>query len=150
MAAALLGSSLGALLAVVTISDLRTRLIPDRALALGAASALALAAIADPTSLPERLGSAAGAGGFLFAAALARPGGIGLGDVKLAAVLGLYLGGGVLLALIVALGAGSLAGVLLIAAGGWSARDRTIPFAPFLATGAAVAWAAAVNVDPWS
>ena len=67
---------------------------------------------------------------------------MGLGDVKLAAVLGFYLGGRVAEAMLVAFAAGSAAGLLLLARHGWSARSRTIPFAPFLAIGALVALAA--------
>jgi leader peptidase (prepilin peptidase) / N-methyltransferase len=150
MAAAVLWSSFALLLAVVTCTDLRTRLIPDRALVAAAAVALSALVLAAPWALPERLAAAAAAGGFLFVAALARPGGMGLGDVKLAAVLGLYLGRGVLPALLIALACGALWGAAMIAARGWSARSRTIPFAPFLATGAAVARLGADNVDPWS
>ena len=150
MAAAVLWSSFALLLAVVTASDLRTRLIPDSALLAAGAVALLTLAIAAPSVLPERVAAAVGAGGFLLAAALARPDGMGLGDVKLAAVLGLYLGRAVVPALLIALAAGALCGVALVAARGWSAREETIPFAPFLATGAAVARLAASNVDPWS
>jgi leader peptidase (prepilin peptidase)/N-methyltransferase len=64
---------------------------------------------------------------------------MGLGDVKLAAVLGLYLGRGVVAALLVAFALGSLLGLALIARHGWTARSRSIPFAPFLSLGALVA-----------
>jgi leader peptidase (prepilin peptidase) / N-methyltransferase len=139
MAAALLNASLVAVLGVVTIADLRTRLIPDAPLLAGLAAALALGEVADPGSLPARLVAGTAAGGFLLAAALIRPDGMGLGDVKLAAVIGAYLGSRAMEALIVAFAAGSVAGLILIAGHGWSARSRTIPFAPFLALGALVA-----------
>jgi prepilin signal peptidase PulO-like enzyme (type II secretory pathway) len=61
---------------------------------------------------------------------------MGLGDVKLAAVLGLYLGRGVLAALLLAFFSGSLFGLALIARHGWAARWRTIPFVPFISLGA--------------
>jgi leader peptidase (prepilin peptidase) / N-methyltransferase len=141
MAAALLDASLVAVLGVVTLADLRTRLIPDAPLLAGLALALALGGLTDPGSLPGRLIAALAAGGFLLAAALIRPDGMGLGDVKLAAVLGAYLGPGAAEALIVAFAAGSVAGLVLIARHGWSARSRTIPFAPFLALGALAAMA---------
>jgi leader peptidase (prepilin peptidase)/N-methyltransferase len=64
---------------------------------------------------------------------------MGLGDVKLAAVLGFYLAAGVIEAMVVAFAAGSLAGFVLLVRHGWQARSRTIPFAPFLALGALVA-----------
>ncbi len=136
MAAAVLDASLALLLLVVTLSDLRTRLVPDGPLLLAAAVALATCALTAPDELPLRLAAAAGAAGFLLAAAVIRPDGMGLGDVKLAGVLGLYLGTAVIEAMIVAFAAGSLVGVSLIARYGWSARSRTIPFAPCLALGA--------------
>ncbi|MDP9188251.1 MAG: prepilin peptidase [Actinomycetota bacterium] len=150
MAAALLGLSLAALLAVVTATDVRSRLIPDEALLAAALAVLVISALAAAQTLPERLAAAAGAGGFLFAAAVARPEGMGLGDVKLAAVLGLFLGRAVVMALLVALIAGALAGLALVARHGLAARSRMIPFAPFLAIGAAVAAMGADNVDPWN
>jgi leader peptidase (prepilin peptidase)/N-methyltransferase len=150
MADAVLGLSMAALLVWVSVTDLRSRLVPDAAVGAAAAVALATAALADAPSLAERVAAAAGAGGFLLAAALLRPGGMGLGDVKLAAVLGLYLGRAVVPALLLALSAGALAGLVLVAARGGSPRSRTIPFAPFLAMGAAAACLAADNVAPWS
>ena len=139
MAAAPIDAALVALLAVVTVSDLRSRVVPDSALATSLALAIPLLAVADPEGIPERLIAAAGAAGFLLAAALIRPAAMGLGDVKLVGVLGIYLGGRVVEALAVAFALGSLAGLVLLARHGWQARRLTIPFAPFLAAGALVA-----------
>jgi leader peptidase (prepilin peptidase) / N-methyltransferase len=147
MAAALADASLLALLLTVSVADLRTRLVPNRALAVATLIIVPLAATLDPASLPERGMAALGAGGFLLAAALIRRSAMGLGDVKLAAVLGLYLGRGVVAALLVAFVSGSLLGLALIARHGWSARSRTIPFAPFLSLGALVTLAAQLAVD---
>jgi leader peptidase (prepilin peptidase) / N-methyltransferase len=142
MAAALLDVSLILLVAVVTVTDLRSRTIPDAVLltALGLAGPICL--LSDPSDLPERLLAAGGAGGFLLATALARPDGMGLGDVKLAGVLGFYLGVWVVEALLIAFAAGSLAGLVVLARHGWEGRRRTIPFAPFLAFGTLAAIAA--------
>jgi leader peptidase (prepilin peptidase)/N-methyltransferase len=139
MAAAVLDAALLALLATVTYTDVRARLVPDRALLAASLVAVPVAAIADPGGLPERLAAALGAGGLLLLAALVRPGEMGLGDVKLAGVLGLYLGHAVLPALLVAFAAGALAGVGIVLRHGWSARRRTIPFAPCLAFGGLIA-----------
>jgi leader peptidase (prepilin peptidase)/N-methyltransferase len=141
MAAALLDASLIALLGVVTLSDLRTRLVPDGALVASLAIAVPVCLASDPGGMPERLVAGLGAAGFLLAAALIRPNGMGLGDVKLAGVLGIYLGAAVIEAMVVAFAAGSVAGLVLLARHGWEARSRTIPFAPFLAIGALVAMA---------
>jgi len=146
----ILAGALLALLATVTVSDLRARVIPDWALVPAAAVATATVAVAQPETLAERLASAAGACGFLLAAALIRPEGMGLGDVKLAAVLGLFLGPPVAAALVVALLAGALWGFAVAVARGVPARQATIPFAPFLAIGAAVVLIAPVTVEWWN
>lgn len=150
MASAILAGALSVLLVAVTITDLRARVIPDLALAPAAALALGIAAASAPETLPERGGAATGAGGFLLAAALLRPGGMGLGDVKLAAVLGLFLGRAVVAALLVALAAGAIWGFAAVAIRGGRLSEATIPFAPFLATGAAVACIAPDTVGGWS
>jgi leader peptidase (prepilin peptidase)/N-methyltransferase len=142
MAAVLLTASLAALLVAVTVADLRTGLIPNWVLAAATLAGLVTVAASDPGSLPERLAWSAAAGMFFGAAHAVRPEGMGLGDVKLAAVLGLYLGPAVATALLVALWLGALTGLAL--------RARTIPFAPFLATGAAVACLPLSTVGGWS
>jgi leader peptidase (prepilin peptidase) / N-methyltransferase len=142
MAAAVLDVSLVALLGVVTVRDLRTRLIPDSALAASLAVVLPVCLLSDPDGIPVRIAAGLAAAGFLLAAALIRPDGMGLGDVKLAGVLGVYLGPAVAEAMLVAFAAGSVAGLALLVRHGWSARGRTIPFAPFLAIGALFALAA--------
>jgi leader peptidase (prepilin peptidase) / N-methyltransferase len=139
MAAAVLDASLVALLGIVTLSDLRTRLVPDAALAASLAVGLPVCLLSDPGDVPGRLLAGTAAGGFLLVAAMIRPNGMGLGDVKLAGVLGFYLGAAMLAAMLIAFAAGSVAGLVLLAREGWSARSRTIPFAPFLAVGALVA-----------
>ena len=139
MAAALLDASLVVMLGVVTVTDVRTRLVPDGPLVASLVLALGICGVLAPAELPERLAAGAGAAGFLLAAALVRPDGMGLGDVKLAGVLGVYLGVHVIGAMIVAFAAGSAVGLALIARHGWAARGRTIAFAPCLAFGALVA-----------
>ena len=138
MAAALLDASLVVMLGVVTVSDLRTRLVPDGPLVVSLVLALGTCGVLAPAELPERLAAGAGAAGFLLAAALVRPDGMGLGDVKLAGVLGVYLGAAVIGAMIVAFAAGSAVGLALIARHGWATRGRTIAFAPCLTLGALV------------
>jgi leader peptidase (prepilin peptidase)/N-methyltransferase len=116
--------------------DLEHRIIPNRLTAAGAVLALAAGTALDPSGEPQRLIAAAAAGGLLLAAALAYPGGMGMGDVKLAGVMGLLLGRAVGAALLVALVAGVLAGMAVIARKGTrEGRKTAIPFGPFLATG---------------
>ncbi|MCW3032638.1 MAG: leader peptidase (prepilin peptidase) / N-methyltransferase [Solirubrobacteraceae bacterium] len=135
-----LGIGLILLVVPVALIDLETRLIPNKLTLPGAVLALALGLALDPGGEPSRLIAAAAAGGFLLLAALAYPGGMGMGDVKLAGVMGLFLGSAVAPALLIALLAGTLVGAVIIARKGASAGRKTaVPFGPFLALGAIVA-----------
>jgi leader peptidase (prepilin peptidase) / N-methyltransferase len=120
--------------------DLEYRIIPNRITAAGAVAALLIGTALDPAGEPERLIAGAAAGGFLLLAALAYPRGMGMGDVKLAAVMGLFLGRAVAPAILIALLAGVLVGALVIAKRGVrEGRKTAVPFGPFLALGAIVA-----------
>jgi leader peptidase (prepilin peptidase)/N-methyltransferase len=124
-------------LVVVTATDLERRIVPNRVVLPAAAAVLALQTVSHPS--PEWAIGAAGAAGFLFLAALAYPGGMGMGDVKLALLIGALLGRttpvGIMIGLILAL----VPSVVLLARHGARARRLAIPFAPFLAAGAVVA-----------
>jgi leader peptidase (prepilin peptidase)/N-methyltransferase len=133
-----LGLSFCALLVTITLTDLERRIIPNKVLIAGAVIGVAIAAVSDPSSLPERGFAALGAGGFLLLAALAYPRGMGMGDVKLAAVMGIYLGSAVAPALAVAIAAGAVVGLGLMLRHGTAARKQAVPFGPFLALGGVV------------
>ncbi len=126
------------MLAAVTLTDLERRIIPNKVLIAGAVLCVAIAAPTDPGGMAERAIAAAAAGGLLFLVVLAYPAGMGLGDVKLAAVMGLFLGRAVAPAILVALLAASTVGLALIARHGARARKMAIPFGPFLALGGVV------------
>jgi leader peptidase (prepilin peptidase)/N-methyltransferase len=137
---ALLGLALVLLLVPITLIDIGHRIIPNELTLLGAVLAPALVALTEPDALPEHLIAGVAAGGFFLIALLAYPRGMGMGDVKLAAVLGLFLGRAVGPALLVALVAGTLAGAVVIARrGAAEGRKTAVPFGPFLALGAVVA-----------
>jgi leader peptidase (prepilin peptidase) / N-methyltransferase len=120
--------------------DLEHRIIPNRITALGTVLAIALGVVLDPAGEPGRLIAGAGAGGFLLLAALAYPGGMGMGDVKLAAVMGIFLGRAVAAAMVIAMLAGVVVGAFVIARrGARMGRKTAVPFGPFLAFGALVA-----------
>ncbi len=120
--------------------DLEHRVIPNKLTLIGAALALALGLALDPSGEPARLIAGASAGGFLLLAALAYPGGMGMGDVKLAGVMGLFLGSAVAPAILVALLCGVLVGGVVVARKGVrDGRKTKVPFGPFLALGAVVA-----------
>jgi leader peptidase (prepilin peptidase) / N-methyltransferase len=136
-------------LAAITITDLELRLIPNRILLVAAIAGLAIAAAADPASLAERAIAAAAGGGLLLVAALAYPRGMGMGDVKLAALMGLYLGRAVAPALVVGFAAGALVGVGMLLRGGAAARKKGVPFGPFLALGGFVGLLAGNQIVDW-
>jgi leader peptidase (prepilin peptidase)/N-methyltransferase len=136
--------ALGLLLVVVAIPaaliDLEHRIIPNRLLAPAAVAALALGLALDADGQVERLIAAAAAGGFFLVAAMAYPRGMGMGDVKFAAVLGLMLGREVAPAVLVALVSGVAVGAVIIARkGAAEGRKTAVPFGPFLALGGLVA-----------
>jgi leader peptidase (prepilin peptidase)/N-methyltransferase len=137
------------MLLAITLTDLERRIIPNKILLVASVLGVAIAAATDPGSLPERAIAAAAAGGLLFLAALAYPRGMGLGDVKLAAVMGLFLGRNVAPAILVALLAGSLVGLAMIARHGAAARKTAIPFGPFLALGGVVGLLAGDQLVDW-
>jgi leader peptidase (prepilin peptidase) / N-methyltransferase len=144
-----LGLAFMTMLLAITLTDLERRIIPNRVLLVGAIAGAALSAATDPGSLPERAIAAAAAGGLLFAVALAYPRGMGMGDVKLAAVMGLYLGRSVAPALLIGFAAGSLFGLALIALRGAGARKQAVPFGPFLALGGVVGLLAGDQIVDW-
>jgi leader peptidase (prepilin peptidase) / N-methyltransferase len=138
LAALASGLVLCTVLVAITLTDLDRRVIPNRIVAAGAIAALALAAVGDPSQLPERLAAAATAGGVLFLIAMAYPRGMGMGDVKLVAMMGLFLGSAVAPAVLVGFATGAAVGLVMIARHGAAARKQAIPFGPFLALGGVV------------
>jgi leader peptidase (prepilin peptidase)/N-methyltransferase len=89
------------------------------------------------------------AGGALLVAALAYPAGMGMGDVKLAAFLGFWLGWDVFVALFAATFASLVPAIVILARHGRAGRKIGIPFAPFLALGGVVALFAGDAVLDW-
>ncbi len=125
-------------LVVISRHDLERRIIPNR-IVVPAWIAVLLAQIAIyPGHWVEWLVASFGAGLFFLAIALAYPAGLGMGDVKLALLIGAALGWPVVTALFLGtLASGLVAGVMLFKEGS-SARKRAIPLGPFLAGGAIV------------
>ena len=126
-----------AALVVVTATDLTHRIVPNLVVLPSAAVVLALMTVAEPS--PRWAIAAAAAAGFLFAAVLAHPNGMGMGDVKLALLMGAALGRTVSVALLLAMVTALIPSVVLLVRHGSKARKMAIPFAPFLAVGSVVA-----------
>jgi len=128
---------LAALVALAAI-DAERRVLPNRIVYPLALWGLAVILVLHKDVLVQHLIAGAGAFLFLYVAALAQPGGMGMGDVKLAGVMGLYLGAAVIPALLVALFTGTLAGVGMMLRERTAARRKTVPFGVFLALGSLV------------
>jgi leader peptidase (prepilin peptidase)/N-methyltransferase len=126
-----------AVLVTLSVIDARHRTVPDRIVLPAAGVTLVAHTLIDPSA--EWVLAAAGASGFLFLAALAYPRGLGLGDVKLAVLLGAMLGATVSVGLMVGLFAALVPAAVLVARHGTAARKMGVPLVPFLSFGGVVA-----------
>ena len=118
--------------------DLDHRLLPNRIVYPMAAWGLIASVLVATGDLPEHLIAGAAAFTFLLVAALVYPAGMGMGDVKLAGVMGLYLGLSIAPALLVSFLTGTVVGLGIIAREGADARKKAVPFGVFLALGGLV------------
>jgi leader peptidase (prepilin peptidase)/N-methyltransferase len=126
-----------AVLVVLSSIDLERRIVPNKIVLPAAAIVLVAQTVVHPSV--EWLASGVGASLFLFLAALAYPRGMGMGDVKLALLIGFGVGRTVPIALFLGMVAALVPSAVLFARHGAAARKMAIPFAPFLAIGALVA-----------
>ena len=126
-----------AVLVAVSATDLSHRIVPNVIVLPAAAIVLVAMTALEPS--PEWALGAFGASFFLFLAALAYPKGMGMGDVKLALLLGAMVGRTVPVALLVGMVAALVPSLVLFVRHGSAARKMAIPFAPFLAFGGLIA-----------
>jgi leader peptidase (prepilin peptidase) / N-methyltransferase len=138
-ARALVAAVFAATLVVLSAIDVERRILPDLIVLPATLLVLALQLAFFPERALEWVLAALGASLFLFLALLAYPRGMGMGDVKLALLLGAGLGKAVMVGLMVGMLAATALSVVLIAKHGLVARKMAIPFGPFLAFGALVA-----------
>jgi leader peptidase (prepilin peptidase) / N-methyltransferase len=134
--AGVLSAGVLAVLGVLTVIDLQVRLLPNRIIVPTLAAVLAWQLVFLPERFVEAVVAGIAAAGFLWLPSLIRPGAMGLGDVKLAGLLGAALGAPVALALVI----GSFAAwpvALAMVVRKRAVRGATIPLGPFLAVGAA-------------
>jgi leader peptidase (prepilin peptidase)/N-methyltransferase len=134
---ALVAAFFCAVLVTVSAIDLVHRIIPNRIVL--PATMIVLVANTARDLTPEWTVAALGASGFLFAAALAYPAGMGMGDVKLALLMGAALGKTVSVALMAGMFVAMIPSLVLFARHGTKARKMGIPFGPFLAIGSVAA-----------
>jgi leader peptidase (prepilin peptidase)/N-methyltransferase len=141
-ARALLVAVLVAVLVVLSAIDLHHRLLPNVIVLPALAGTLLCQAAFAPDQMSEWLLGALGAATVLLIPALIKPGAIGMGDVKLAALLGAALGAQVFPALMLGfIAVGPVALVLVLALGSEALRS-TLPLGPFLSIGAAIVFLA--------
>jgi leader peptidase (prepilin peptidase)/N-methyltransferase len=128
-----------AVLVVLSVIDIESRRLPNNIVLPSAAFVLAARLLTAPEDWATWVGAGLGAFACFFLLAVVYPAGMGMGDVKLALLLGFALGSAVVPGLMIGTLAAALAGVVLLVREGQNARRRTIPFGPFLAFGAIVA-----------
>jgi leader peptidase (prepilin peptidase)/N-methyltransferase len=126
-----------ALIALAAI-DLDLKLLPNKIVYPLAAWGVIATLLVDRDDVLEHLIAGAAAFAFLLAAVIAYPRGMGMGDVKLAGAMGLFLGLSIVPALLVAFLTGSVVGVAILAREGAAARKKAVPFGVFLAIGGIV------------
>jgi leader peptidase (prepilin peptidase)/N-methyltransferase len=145
-----LGLALVLVLIPVALIDLDHRIIPNKITIPAAVVAVIIGAATHAAGLPQQLIGGAAAGGFLLFFALAYPKGMGMGDVKLAAVMGLFLGHSVAVALLAGVLAGTIYGVgVMSRTGVGEGRKTAVPFGPFLALGGVIAIFAGPAIVHW-
>ena len=145
-----IGYALVLVLIPLTFIDLDHRILPNKITYPSVPLAIALTAAFDIHHLLAHLIAGAAAFAFLFAAAWFYPSGMGVGDVKLAGVLGLFLGRAVAPALLVAFALGSIVGIgIMMAKGVRAGRKTAVPFGPFLAIGGLVGLYAGDDIVDW-
>ena len=135
---AVMAAGVLAVLAVIAAVDLRWRLVPNKIVGPATAAVLAWQLAFAPGHALEWIVAAASAPVVLLLPSLVKSGAIGMGDVKLAGLLGAALGAAVVPALMLGFIAVVPVAVVLLVRGGASAPRTMIPFAPFMAFGAAV------------
>jgi leader peptidase (prepilin peptidase) / N-methyltransferase len=126
-------------LVVLSATDLERRLLPNRIVVPSTILVLAARIALEPGRAQEWILGGLGAFAFFFVIALVYPGGLGMGDVKLAALLGVGLGAAVVPAFVIGMTAAAVFAIALLVRDGAAARKATIAYGPFLAFGALIA-----------
>jgi leader peptidase (prepilin peptidase) / N-methyltransferase len=136
---ALVNAYFCAALVVLSAIDVERRILPDLIVLPSFLIVLASNIALEPERAVEWVSASLGASLFLFLAVVVYPKGMGMGDVKLALLLGAALGKAVSVGMMVGMLSALLFSVVLFAQHGMGARKMYIPFGPFLAFGALVA-----------
>jgi leader peptidase (prepilin peptidase)/N-methyltransferase len=135
----LTAAAVAASLVWVAAIDLEYRLLPNRIVVPALVGLLVVTAVLDPSLALERLLASAATGAFFLVAAVIRPGSLGFGDVKLAALVGALLGADTMLGLVFTFVALAVVSLVLVARHGRVALKTMLPLGPFFAVGALLA-----------
>jgi leader peptidase (prepilin peptidase)/N-methyltransferase len=138
-AEALVAAYFSSVLVVLSAIDLKRRMLPNRIVVPSTVLVLTARIALEPGRTKEWVLAGLASFAFFCVIALVFPGGLGMGDVKLAALLGVGLGVAVVPGLALGMTAAALYSIDLLARNGAKARKRTIAYGPFLAFGAIVA-----------
>ena len=126
-------------LVALSAIDLERRIIPNRIVLPATAVVLAARIALSPDRTVEWVGAALAAAAFLLLVHLVHPEGLGMGDVKLALLLGAALGRYTAVGMLVGMLAAAAVAIGLLVREGRAARKKAIPYGPFLALGAILA-----------
>ena len=136
---ALVAAGFFATLAVLSAIDIETRRIPNRIVLPATAAAFGAVILLHPEELPASVVAAVAAFLVFFVPGIISGGSIGMGDAKLALLIGAFLGADILAALLVGSLAGGVVALAVVATRGREGFKVPIPYGPFLALGATVA-----------
>jgi leader peptidase (prepilin peptidase)/N-methyltransferase len=136
---AILAAYFSCVLVALSAIDLERRMLPNRIVVPSTILVLAARIALEPGRAQEWILAGAAAFAFFFVIALVYPGGLGMGDVKLAGLLGVGLGVAVVPAFVIGMTAAAIFSIGLLLRDGPSARKATIAYGPFLAFGGLVA-----------
>jgi prepilin signal peptidase PulO-like enzyme (type II secretory pathway) len=137
---AVVGAILGPVLVLLSAIDLRHRLLPNIIVGPAAAVIAVVVAVGEWHHVGAHLAAGAIAGGILFVLAIVNPRGMGMGDAKLAFLIGIALASRTIAAMVYTSGALIVLAVGLVVVRGRSGLKATIPFGPLLALGALIAY----------
>ena len=137
---AVVGAILGPVLVLLSAIDLRHRLLPNIIVGPAAAVIAVVVAVGEWHHVGAHLAAGAIAGGILFVLAIVNPRGMGMGDAKLAFLIGVALASRTIAAMVYTSGALIVLAVGLVVVRGRSGLKATIPFGPLLALGALIAY----------
>jgi len=137
---ALVGLVLCPVLVLLAAIDVQHRLLPNAVVFPSVLLVALIVAAADPAGFFDHLWAGLALFGFLFVFAAFFPAGLGMGDAKVGLLIGLALGSRTFAAMVATSAAAFVAALWILARQGSAGRKQSIPFGPYLALGAILAF----------